>query len=138
MPNPENYVLFFKEDGTFEATIDCNNGSGMYATEGIENPQSRIYMELGPMTMAACEEGSFAPEMSQMFGPAQSYEFLEDGEVVKFAWAGAGPVDYFRIASFEGSGSVLDTFDFTRRPQPDRQDLGLGKPRPERQQLPCH
>jgi heat shock protein HslJ len=99
VPNPENYTIVFNEDGTFAAEIDCNDANGMYATEGIENPQSRIYMELGPMTSAFCGEESLDQDMINMFGPAQSYEFLEDGEVVKFAWAGAGPVDYFRNVS---------------------------------------
>jgi heat shock protein HslJ len=96
VPDPENYTLVFSEDGTFAAQLDCNDASGIYATESIESPQPRIFMELGPTTSAFCGEDSLDIDMANMFGPAQSYEYLEDGQVVKFAWAGAGPIDYYR------------------------------------------
>ena len=32
-------------------------------------------MELGAMTAAACEPGSLADQMANMFGPAQNYRF---------------------------------------------------------------
>ena len=69
IPDPENYTLFFNEDGTFNAKIDCNNGSGAYANKY----SGGIFMELGPMTMAACPDGSASSDMVNMFGPAQSY-----------------------------------------------------------------
>ena len=55
----------------------------------VSNPE--FIMELGPTTTAFCGEDSLDIDMANMFGPAQSYEFLEDGEVVKFAWAGGWP-----------------------------------------------
>jgi heat shock protein HslJ len=91
--NPENYTLFFNEDGTFNAKLDCNNGSGRYATD---KPGS-IFMELGPMTRAACPQGSLADSMIQMFGPAQNYSFEENGDILIFAWAAGGPIDYYRL-----------------------------------------
>ena len=94
VPNPANYTLFFNEDGTFNATLDCNNANGAYKTPTPGN----IYMELGPMTMAACEEGSLADGMMNMFGPAQSYSFEADGDVLVMIWAAGGPLDYFRNA----------------------------------------
>ncbi len=30
--NPENYTLYFNEDGTFSAQVDCNSAAGAYAT----------------------------------------------------------------------------------------------------------
>ncbi len=94
VPNPENYTLLFNEDGTFNATLDCNNASGAYKTTTPGN----IFMELGPMTMAACEEGSLADDMMNMFGPAQSYRFEDDDNVLVMVWVAGGPLDYFRNA----------------------------------------
>ena len=102
VPNPENYTLFFNEDGTFDAKMDCNNASGQYATSNIDLPQPRIFMELGATQMAFCGESSLDQDMSLMFGPAQNYEILEDGNVLKFSWAAGGPVDYYRnVESFD-------------------------------------
>ncbi len=94
VPDPENYTLLFNENGTFNAQIDCNSANGRYATP---TPGS-IFMESGPSTMAACEPDSFAPQMSQMFGPAQNYRIEEDGNVLVFVWAAGGPIDYYRNA----------------------------------------
>ena len=91
--NPENYTLYFNEDGTFNAKLDCNNGNGRYATPTPGN----IFMELGPVTMAACPEGSYADQMGQMFGPAQSYRIEENGNVLVMVWVAGGPLDYFRL-----------------------------------------
>lgn len=96
---PENYTLLFNEDGTFSATIDCNNAAGRYAT----NAPGSIFMELGPTTMAACPEGSNANDMMMMFGPAQNYAISEDGDTLTFNWVAGGPVDVFRR---QGSGGA--------------------------------
>ena len=96
---PENYTLVFNADGTFNARLDCNNGSGRYATDA---PGS-IFMELGPMTMAACPEGSNANDMMMMFGPAQDYTISEDGNTLTFNWVAGGPVDVYRR---QGSGEA--------------------------------
>ncbi|MCL4264457.1 MAG: META domain-containing protein [Anaerolineae bacterium] len=91
--NPENYTLFFNEDGTFNVKADCNVGGGSYAT----TPPDSIFMEAGVMTMAFCGETSNDQAMLQMFGPAQNYSFEEDGEVLVFSWVAGGPVDYYRL-----------------------------------------
>jgi heat shock protein HslJ/uncharacterized protein YraI len=96
---PENYTLLFNEDGTFNAKLDCNNGSGRYATDA---PGS-IFMELGPTTLAACPEGSNASDMMMMFGPAQDYNISEDGNTLTFNWVAGGPVDVYRR---QGSGAA--------------------------------
>ena len=92
VPSPENYTLFFNADQTFSAQLDCYSGSGAYVTDGVGN----IFMQLGPMTAAACEPASLAPEMGQMFGPAQSYVYEDDGDTVVFKFAAGGPWDYYR------------------------------------------
>jgi heat shock protein HslJ len=94
VPSPEVYTLFFNEDGTFNAQLDCNNANGLYKTPTPGN----IFMELGLMTAAACESGSYADDMMNMFGPAQSYRFEDDGDVLVMVWVAGGPLDYYRNA----------------------------------------
>jgi heat shock protein HslJ len=90
---PEKYTLTFKEDGSFSAQIDCNLGAGQYAT-----PQSgEIYMELGPMTMVACPEGSLAPEMTRIFGETvEKYRVEAGGELLVLPWRDGSATDTFR------------------------------------------
>jgi heat shock protein HslJ len=101
--NPQNYTLYFNEDGTFNATLDCNTGSGVYATE----PPDSIVMELGPTTLAACPPESQVDDMITIFGGAvQNYE-LEDGDqTLVLAWAGGGPLDYYRNADAPEPGQA--------------------------------
>jgi len=94
VPNPENYTLLFGAEGAFTTQLDCNNAAGTYNSS---SPGS-IFMELGPMTQAACSPDSLAGEMVNMFGPAQSYVFEENGQVVIFKWVAGGPYDFFRQA----------------------------------------
>lgn len=96
VPNPENYTLFFNEDGTFDAEMDCNNANGRYATSNVDTPNPGIFMELGAAQMAFCGEASLDQQMAQMFGPAQNYEISEDGDLLKFIWAAGGPIDTYR------------------------------------------
>lgn len=93
VPNPENYTLTFNEDGTFSAQVDCNNAAGSYAT----TPPDAIAMQPGPTTLAACPPGSLADEMMKLFGEAQNFRFLENGNVLILAWANGGPLDFFRL-----------------------------------------
>ncbi len=95
VPDPQNYTLIFYEDGTFNAQLDCNNGNGRYATQG----GGSIFMELGPTTMAACRDDSLAVAMANLFGPAQSYRFEDDGQTLIFSWAADGGTDTFRNAA---------------------------------------
>jgi heat shock protein HslJ len=52
VPNPENYTIDFKEDGTFTGKADCNSIAGTYSTE------SGFVITLGPSTLAFCGEAS--------------------------------------------------------------------------------
>ncbi len=102
VPDPASYTILFNEDGSFETKLDCNNAAGEYATP---SPGS-IFMELGPMTMAACEPDSLADDMANMFGPAQDYRLEEDDQVLVFSWTAGGPVDYYRNAEAEAPGEA--------------------------------
>ena len=101
--NPENYTLFFNEDGTFNATLDCNTGSGVYATPSPGN----IFMELGATTRAACPPESHDADMMNMFGGAvQSYRLEDDDQTLVMVWVAGGPLDYYRSADAEVPGEA--------------------------------
>lgn len=95
VPDPSKYTLFFNEDGTFNVQMDCNSATGRYATS---SPGS-IFMELGSTPLVECGPDSLAGDMANMFGPAQSYRYEEDGNALIFAWAAGGPLDTFRDAT---------------------------------------
>ena len=52
VPDPEDYTLVFRDDGTFSGKADCNEISGTYTQEG------GFFLTLGPSTMAFCGEDS--------------------------------------------------------------------------------
>lgn len=54
VPDPENYTIEFKADGTFVAKADCNQVSGTYTTAG----NNALAIVPGPSTLAMCPEGS--------------------------------------------------------------------------------
>ncbi len=54
IPNPEAYTISFATDGTFSAKVDCNQASGAFTTTA----EGGITITPGPMTLAACPEGS--------------------------------------------------------------------------------
>ena len=91
--NPHDYNLLFNADGTFFAGLDCNRGSGTFATPD----GATISMELGMMSRAMCPEDSLSDQMIAMIGSAASYAYEEDGEVVAFTTTD-GSVDRYRKA----------------------------------------
>jgi heat shock protein HslJ len=60
VPNPENYTIIFRTDGTFTGKADCNNISGTYSTA------SGFTIKIGPSTMAYCGETSLDQQYIQL------------------------------------------------------------------------
>ena len=56
IPDPTKYTITFDSDGTFSATVDCNQVSGTFT----ETEANGITITPGPSTMAACPEPSLA------------------------------------------------------------------------------
>ena len=52
IPNPDNYTLILRENGSFSGKADCNEISGTYSANGGYS------FTLGPSTMASCGEDS--------------------------------------------------------------------------------
>lgn len=87
VPNPENYTIVFREDGTINGLADCNSFGGTY-TQGEGGD---FDIELGATTMMACPEGSLdAQYMTLLSNVAAAGPDGSGG----FAMTGAGGVDY--------------------------------------------
>jgi heat shock protein HslJ len=94
VPNPGKYAVVFKADGKVEITADCNKAAGTYKLQG-----SRIQVQIGPSTLAACPPGSMADQFLANLGSATLHfldgdalyiELFADSGVMKFA--NGGPV----------------------------------------------
>jgi heat shock protein HslJ len=53
VPDPENYTIEFKTDGTYSAKADCNQVSGSYTSSG-----DSLTLTAGASTLAACDADS--------------------------------------------------------------------------------
>lgn len=94
VPNPGKYAVVFKADGKVEITADCNKAAGTYKLQG-----SRIQVQIGQSTLAACPPGSMADPFLASLGSATLHfldgdalyiELFADSGVMKFA--NGGPV----------------------------------------------
>ena len=65
----KNYTIEFKTDGSFSAKVDCNQASGQYTTTSTGG----ITITPGPMTLAACPEGSLSDQYLAGLSNAASY-----------------------------------------------------------------
>lgn len=72
---PESYLLAFAEDGTVSIVADCNNAAGTYTDE-----DGALTIAIGPMTAAACPEGSRSDQFVALLGSAARY-FFQDGQL---------------------------------------------------------
>jgi heat shock protein HslJ len=60
VPNPENYTITFKTDGTLNGNADCNLFSGTYSQ------QNGFSIKLGPTTKAYCGDTSMDQQYLQL------------------------------------------------------------------------
>lgn len=76
VPDPENYTIEFKSDGTFTAKADCNQVAGDYTTSG-----STLTITAGPSTLVACPDDSQADLFLAGLAATQSYA-ITNGQLV--------------------------------------------------------
>jgi heat shock protein HslJ len=69
-----SYTITFATDGSFNAKADCNTVNGTYTTSGSNG----LAITLGPSTLVACPEGSFADQYVAGLAAAQSYAISGD------------------------------------------------------------
>jgi len=75
--NPSQYTLAFLENGLYNVQADCNQGSGAYAVDG-----SKLALQPGPMTSAACPPGSQDTVFLRDLGRVSTYVFDGDDLVL--------------------------------------------------------
>ncbi|MGD9029094.1 MAG: META domain-containing protein [Anaerolineae bacterium] len=95
VPDPENYTLILRSDGTYQVKADCNVGSGGYTLEG-----NNLTLEPGPMTLAECGPESLFDLYLTKLGNVESLS-VEDGRLILHLGGNAGKV-VFRNAGPAG------------------------------------
>ena len=60
VPNPQDYTITFRDDGTLSGQADCNTFTGTYSQE------AGFAITLGAMTMAACGDDSLDQQYLQL------------------------------------------------------------------------
>jgi len=73
-----NYTITFNDDKTFTAKADCNDLSGEYVTGDPAASSGPLTIKPGPMTLAACPEGSLGDLFVIGLGGADSYAIDND------------------------------------------------------------
>jgi len=86
--NSDKYTVVFQTDGKVNITADCNKVGGTYKTVG-----SRIQIQLGPSTMAACPPGSMADQFLIGLSGAALY-FMDDGNLYIEMFADSGVMKF--------------------------------------------
>ena len=62
VPNPQDYTITFRDDGTLSGQADCNSFTGTYTQE------SGFSITLGAATMAACGDDSLDQQYLELLG----------------------------------------------------------------------
>ena len=88
VPNPENYTIRFNNNGTFDATVDCNQVSGSYELDG-----DRLTLRPGPSTMAECGPDSLYNLFLSNLAVVDGY-VIEDGILTLRFGAGLGEMHF--------------------------------------------
>lgn len=94
--NPQDYSLVLWPDGKYSIKADCNVGSGTF----IYDAEGSIEFNPGPLSRAACPEGSREAEFVQSLLAARAIGFNESGDMVldledggTMVLANVGPVE---------------------------------------------
>jgi heat shock protein HslJ len=98
VPDPENYILTFWDDGTFSFKADCNSGNGSYTVEGNQ-------IEFGPMmtTLAMCPPESLHDQFLALLGQMKEFGMTGD-KLVLTPKQGAGEIHFSNGGAAEKPG----------------------------------
>lgn len=103
---PQQYTVVFNDDGTANIKADCNNANADYTTTG-----GSISITVGPMTMAACPEGSLSNTFVEQIGAAGVY-FFDNGYLYVDLFADSGTMKFID-ESKRAIESVVGTWQLT-------------------------
>ena len=92
--DPENYTLSFYADNTFQFKADCNQGSGIYATDGLS-----MTLTQGIITAAECAPESLSDMYLGFLSQVNAFG-IQDGRLTLLL------ADNFGQMSFINSGAV--------------------------------
>lgn len=107
--NPEEYSLVLLPDGTYTIRADCNVGAGTF-TYGDDGALALLP---GPLTLAACPEGSQSDAFLNFLGGVNAISVGDDGAVTMTTADGGR-------ATFINAGPVVEA------EQPDGEDPLVG------------
>jgi heat shock protein HslJ len=77
VPDPQSYLLTLNDDGTFNATADCNQLNGTYTLSG-----SKLTLSPGAMTMAHCGPHSLSDMYVSLLHQVVSQEVDQQNQLV--------------------------------------------------------
>ena len=125
------FTITFDSDGTFDATADCNQVAGTYTTTS----SGGLTITLGPSTLVACPNGSYADLYVHALGQAASYAIaneqltitLQDGGTLTFD-AGPAPAS---SASAGATATANPTAATTPKPTPSPTPKPTAAPTPK-------
>jgi heat shock protein HslJ len=107
--DPALYMVVFLPDGTYQVLADCNSGSGRYTVDG-----SRLTLEPGPITLAACGPESLDAQFLAKLGDVVTF-VLEGGKLYLNLKMDVGDMVFGSdatpaAASLEGTPWQLDSY----------------------------
>jgi heat shock protein HslJ len=77
VPDPQSYLLTLNDDGTFNATADCNQLNGTYTLSG-----SKLTLHAGAMTLAQCGPHSLSDMYVSLLHQVVSQEVDQQNQLV--------------------------------------------------------
>jgi D-alanyl-D-alanine carboxypeptidase len=108
--DPQNYLVTFNNDATVNIVADCNNANGTYVIA-----DTSITIQIGPMTMAACPEGSHSDDFIKYLGSAAIY-FFQDGHLFIDLMADGGTLEFAPAAAEASLNGVAWQWDSFSNP----------------------
>jgi heat shock protein HslJ len=109
VPNPENYTLVLRSDGTYQIKADCNVGGGGYTLEG-----NNLTLGPGPMTAAECGPESLFDLYLTALGSVESIS-MQDGNLVLHLSGNAGEMVFHNAGPAAETGGETAGADITGR-----------------------
>lgn len=103
VPNPDNYRLQLRPDGTFNFKADCNSGRSSYTLEG----NSLTFNPFFATTLAECGPGSLYNEYLRLLGDVRT--FVRDGDNLFLnLMADAGNMNFSKLQAVTGRIAAPD------------------------------
>ncbi len=99
VPNPQNYTVGFRYDGTVDIQADCNRLSGTYELLGND-----LAILLGPSTMAFCGEESLDQQFLALLNTVNTY--ARDGDRLELGTSTAATMGFTDGGSLPGTVGI--------------------------------